>query len=405
MKKIVWISPHLPYSKVKHAGGKTQYYYLNRLIELNKYNVRLISFYWPKELQEFDLDGSIQSNLICYFDSGVKKILRNLLDLSYMYNPFNRYGNSTSLFLKINILHCLKRYKKEGYIPNLIILQWTQVVLFARDIKRIFPDSKIIAIEEDVLFLSYKRRIQFDKNWMFRFLSRIRYKNVLKAEKNALRISDYIIVNNQKDEKLLNDVGVKKNIKLWSAYYENFQDVERDKIPNNDIVFYGAMNRPENYNTALWIINKVKPLVKNKDIRFVMLGGNPPQQLIDLASENVIITGFVENIAPYFEHSLCIIAPLILGAGVKVKILEALSAGIPVLTNDIGIEGIPAENGVDYYHCTTPEEYANKIKYLYNNKDKCSLLSENGRKVIKDNFNYEKTFWDFIDWINKLLNI
>ena len=81
-------------------------------------------------------------------------------------------------------------------------------------------------------------------------------------------------------------------------------------------------------------------------------------------------------------------APLILGAGIKVKILEAMYSGIPVLTNDIGIEGIEAEDKKDYYHCVTAEEYEKVIRTIYSTES-----SVNGKEKIVKEFNLD-TFFD-----------
>ena len=71
------------------------------------------------------------------------------------------------------------------------------------------------------------------------------------------------------------------------------------------------------------------------------------------------------------------------------KILEAMSSGIPVITNDIGIEGIPAVDGKHYYHCTTPQEYANMIRKIYNNELDVVCLEENAKKLLRKHFSKE----------------
>ena len=85
---------------------------------------------------------------------------------------------------------------------------------------------------------------------------------------------------------------------------------------------------------------------------------------------------------------MCFVAPLNLGAGIKVKVIEAMYTGITVLTNKIGIEGINAEAGVDYYHCENAEEYAETIRKIYNDE----LPMINGKKVIEKDFSLEKSF-------------
>jgi len=123
----------------------------------------------------------------------------------------------------------------------------------------------------------------------------------------------------------------------------------------------GAMGRIENGLTAIWYIEKVMPELSDTNVRFIIAGSHPSEKLRSYANERVVVTGFVDSIDEYFEKSLYFVAPLVLGAGIKVKVLEALSSGIPVLTNEIGIEGIPAQNKKHYLFCKQPEDYAEAI--------------------------------------------
>jgi len=90
------------------------------------------------------------------------------------------------------------------------------------------------------------------------------------------------------------------------------------------------------------------------------------------------------------------------GTGIKVKVIEALSAGIPVLTNDIGIEGIPAENGINYFHCSEPEDYEQIVRLLLADEiDKKKLLQEQ-RMLITNYFNLEESVEDYIQMIENI---
>ena len=131
------------------------------------------------------------------------------------------------------------------------------------------------------------------------------------------------------------------------------------------------------------------------NIRFIVLGSKPSDELKNIKSDKVIITGFVDNIEPYFESAMCLVAPLVLGAGIKVKILESLSSGIPVLTNDIGIEGIQAVHEREYFHCTEPSEYEKYIRALYNKEIDEEKLEENSRQFMKKNFDIKKSLNDY----------
>ncbi len=148
------------------------------------------------------------------------------------------------------------------------------------------------------------------------------------------------------------------------------------------------MSRPENYKSALWFIEKVLPMLP-ATFNFIIIGNSPAKELTNLNNPRVKITGFVHDIRPYFETALCFAAPIVMGAGIKIKILEAMSAGLSVLTNEIGIEGISAEKDKDFIYCTTPKDYAEQIEKLYADVQNNLDIGENARKFIHNNFNYD----------------
>lgn len=171
-------------------------------------------------------------------------------------------------------------------------------------------------------------------------------------------------------------------------YFKNMTLVPRNSN-YKDILFFGAMARPENSLSAIWFIENVLPRLTDLDIRFVILGSNPPGELKKYQSDRVYITGFVDSITPYFSQSMCLVAPLVLGAGIKIKVLEALSSGIPVLTNEIGIEGIPAKNEQEYFQCTKPEEYEAMIRCIYNKKFDEKYIENKAKEFIRENFSVD----------------
>jgi glycosyltransferase involved in cell wall biosynthesis len=137
----------------------------------------------------------------------------------------------------------------------------------------------------------------------------------------------------------------------------------------------------------------------DENYRFIIVGNRPDKQLLKYASNRVIITGFVEDICPYFENALCLVAPLVTGAGIKIKVLEAMSSGLTVLTNKIGIEGIPAKNKNDFLLCETEQEYVFWISELAQNQQLNMTIGNNGKEFIKNNYNYKQ---DMIEFVRKV---
>lgn len=397
MKKILWVSHYVPYDNVPHAGGQIHNYYLKKLQAQNTYDIRLVSFFKKDELQKIDLDRyEIKNKLIC-----LKKDFWGITRRLSKYNPFNSYANFTSFFVKYSVLRALKEYKEEGFLPDIIILQWTQIVLFLPEIKLLFPKSKIISIEEDVSFQKYERKRNAAQGTIQERKWQRRYEKLKSIEVDSLTKSDLVIVNNEKDAKLLLQNKELEHIWCWCPYFQTMIDAERLK-PNKDILFYGAMNREENWKSAIWFIENVFRNILDEEVRFVIVGNRPPQELKKYESDRIKVLGFVEDVTPIFQKSLCLVAPLVMGAGVKIKVIEGLSAGIPVLTNKIGIEGIPAENEKEYFHCETPNNYLEAINRLIDNRKLQTIISKNAKDFILQKYDYEKSAMAFIGKIEEL---
>ena len=393
--KVLYVSAATPYNKVGHAGGQTLNYYINRMSEENSVEVSLVSYCTEEIAREVTAE---KKNIRFYpviRQKGLKNIIGNALSILSKFYPLHKYGNIMTSYAASLLHNKLRELKKNGYKPDVIIMEWTQIVLQVNEIKRIFPESAIIASEHDVTFLGSQRKVDSEKNYLKKQYLKIQEKNMFKREMDALNKCDMVFTHNQKDRELLAKAGLpesKRNSLV--AYYH--QSKENRNKKNSDILFYGNMKRKENYQATLWFIDEVMPKLEDLPVRFVVIGGNPPEELKKKANEKIIVTGFVDEIDPYFSEAMCFVAPLFLGAGIKVKVLEALYTCIPVLTNQIGIEGINAENGKDYYHCDTPEDYTDIIHKLY-----ADILpsNTNGKHFIEENFSLELSFENYLDKI------
>ena len=91
------------------------------------------------------------------------------------------------------------------------------------------------------------------------------------------------------------------------------------------------------------------------------------------------------------------IAPLVMGAGIKVKVLEALSAGVPLLTNERGMEGINAENEKEYFHCNTAKDYIRVLDTFFDSEDKLTAMSIAEKEFVKNNFDKKISYERYRD--------
>ena len=369
-------------------GDQTFNYCLNGFKRSADFNIRLVcggDIWKKKEIEDEQKD--IVPHVI-YTEPTLKSKIKKISNIESSYNPWNKNANLISNYCANEIINTLVNWKVEGFLPDCIILEWTNTVVLASRIHKIFPDAKLIASEHDVTFVGYKRKAKYFKG-IKKILWKHKYLYEKKTELNALRECDLILPHNAENKEVLIKCGVNEEKIQWLVpYYSNMSGCAR-KSNNRDILFFGAMSRPENYLSAIWFIENVMPLLNDLDVRFVIVGSKPPEELKRFKSDRIVITGFVNDTLPYFESSMCLVAPLVLGAGIKVKILEAMSSGIPVLTNDIGIEGIPAENGSTYFHCNDAETYNKIIRQLYSGEIDTETVSIKSREFMKQLFDVE----------------
>ena len=397
MKKMLLISAYVPYATVPHAGGKTHFYYLKQFSK--EFDIKLITFSSLNESKKAapDLDKlNIDYTII------ERKYTRRekILNVESTFNPFNRNCRMVSNTDQLDILDEVKKCKKSGYYPDVVLLEWTQMLLACHQIKKYFPKAKVIVSEHDVSFLAYERKY-LQAAGIQRAVNHIDYKSILRKEKKYLRQSDLILVHNDKDRALLEQNDIDKNkIQTIVPFFSMLKSNPNRKISKN-LLFFGDMSRKENYLSAIWFIENV--LNKLDGFTFTILGNKPNNELKKYVSDKVIVTGFVDDIQPYFDEALCFVSPLIRGGGIKVKVLEAFTAGLPVLTNSVGIEGIPAVNNKDYIHCETADEYYQSICSLSNDLSLVEYIGKNGSAMIDGCFNREQSSKNVIARLNKML--
>lgn len=400
---ILVLSSTIPISNVRHAGGKTFYYYMNKLNSQKDVTLRIHSLATTSEIKQInDSSGNIKYDYSLTSGKTVVNFKRVIVDMfgCAFKHRVSSNGKPLSYYKQLLHLKACKKYKSEGFYPDVIILEWTNSVLLAFEIKKIFPEAHLVASEHDVSFLGAERRYLHstsnDRKKLYK-----QYLGLKKEELEALGVCDVVMPHNFKDKDLLVKNGIdEKKIHILTPYYHNMANINHN-AENCDVLFWGAMNRSENSEAAIWFIKNVMPLIKDTRVRFVVAGNNPPQVLRDYSSDNVLITGFVEDETKLFSSSMCFVAPLINGAGIKVKVLEAFSSGIPVLTNDVGIEGIPAKDGKEYFHCVTPQEYADVIIKIADKAINIQELGKNQHQMIHDAFDLDQSFDRYLTMLKR----
>lgn len=396
--KLLYVALCVPYKKAYNAGAQTLNYYINELSNRTNNRIDVVSFCSQADYDEIKrMETRIHYHLIVE-RTGIKNKLVKIKNFNSRHNPFYKYCNLIYIDYVDRLLYNLKRLRDKGYQPDIVFLEWTQIVFLVDKIRDIFPQSRIIASEPDVSFLNIERRFRRAPNPLVKLSNFIRYKNCKAKELAALKKCDYIFTQCDKDVRLMveNDNTLEKKVSIETPYYHQTK-IEYNR-QNNDIIFFGAMDREENKDAVKWFVYNVMPLISDLPCRFVVIGKGIDEELKKIESDKIIMKGFVESIDDCFSKAMCFVCPLQLGAGIKVKTLEALYSEIPVVSNYIGIEGINPQDGKDYIHAETPIEFAKAIRKIYGDEKK----QINGKEFVMNKFSLERSLELYINIISNL---
>ncbi|HZZ18692.1 MAG TPA: glycosyltransferase [Opitutaceae bacterium] len=124
--------------------------------------------------------------------------------------------------------------------------------------------------------------------------------------------------------------------------YHTIRKIRGPHISRGMILFWGQMSRTENEDAVVWFVQEILPSIRlaRPHARLVIAGANPGQSVMRLACDHVEVTGFVPDPIPIFQAAEIAVAPLRLGAGIKIKVAEYVAAGVPTVVTSIGAEGI-----------------------------------------------------------------
>lgn len=158
-----------------------------------------------------------------------------------------------------------------------------------------------------------------------------------------------------------------------------------------DILFIGGYEHPPNVDAVIYFAEKIWPRLKLQlpGIKFHVLGSKPPPEIMNLASEDIIIAGYVEKLDHYFDNCRLSVAPLRYGAGIKGKIGTSLSYGVPCVATFVAAEGMCLENGVNILLADDPDAFAEATIRLYQDETLWNQLSSGGLEFVSRHYSLE----------------
>lgn len=268
--------------------------------------------------------------------------------------------------------------------PDHIYCQLLRTAEYAIDI----PIEKTLDYQ-DVFSKGVERRIP-TANFLMKILFRIEYRRLLKYEAWLFDKFKNKTIISKPDRDLIPHEKRHEIEIISNGVDQEYFKPEKIEI-TSELVFTGNMGYPPNINCAEFLAKKVLPIIHERypDTRLTIAGASPHNRVKSLATDKVIVTGWVEDIRPNYNGAKIFLAPMQLGTGLQNKLLEAMSMQLPCITSTLCNSALMAKDGIDILIGDTAEEVAAQTIKLLDDNNLARKIAINGSNFIHDNYTWE----------------
>ena len=300
-------------------------------------------------------------------------------------NPFeSRFSEETVTELRNEIyLHS----------PDLIVLSHIDLTVYLSAIKEKFFGEIILDLDESITSTS-PTILKLMKHPGQKVVFKAFCNRVELIEKEVLSVVDQIWVSSELErKKLLAHYGVLNQKFSIISVMPNCISVEaytstEIHLRNKDtIIFPASFAYEPNLDASRFLISELMPILPEKKLKFV--GSHLPTWMIESQTENISCEGPVKDIAPFLQAANVLVVPLRGGGGTRLKVIEALAAGLPIVSTGFGVEGLDLIPMKDYLHAESAIEFATQIHKITSNNELAIDLSERGKATAKNRFSIE----------------
>lgn len=235
---------------------------------------------------------------------------------------------------------------------------------------------------------------------ILKFFSLVEYYYLKKFEGKIFNIFEGVLTVSEEDKKRLETLNNLKSHNIFSLPISidiNYYKYSSPNYSSNKILHLGTLRWFPNKQGLVWFLKDVWPFInkERKDLSLLVVGDSFG---FKTRERNVFIKGFVDNIEEVWREVKCLVVPLKIGGGVRVKILEAWARGVPVVSTSIGCEGLKAVNNENILIADTPHEFYKAVLKIFSDDKLCKRLSLNGRKTVENFYDSDKVYKEGIEY-------
>jgi glycosyltransferase involved in cell wall biosynthesis len=390
--KILLITPYVPHRDVGHGTATIVSQYVRHMTSAG-HELGIVSFIHHDREQK--LAAELEQS--CAF---VKTVPYHLSAQDVLWARAKSMATATPLIVPLYASGAM-RAAIRGVLASrrfdLVQIDTTQMGQY-RDL--VPAGTKTVLLEIDVIMKPLRRRWEHATGWLRRAHYHREWQNMCRYETALCRTFDLVYTVTDDDRRMLLERQAARRASVFrvGADRQLFEIPERRRT-GSIVLFVGAFMHPPNVDGVLWFHREVLPRItaRRPDMTLRLVGGGPPESITALAADPVVelcggVTGpkagtgaAKSDVGTHLTAADVCIVPLRLGGGIKMKLIEMLAAGCPVVTTSVGAEGIDIHSGEHALVADTPEAFASAVLRLLDDPELRMRMGRSGRALAARN--------------------
>jgi glycosyltransferase involved in cell wall biosynthesis len=384
--KILFLTNKLPHAEV--AGGHRIVYQRIRYLSEQGHRVGLLTFIQNEKKEELD---SLRPLLVGLHTLPHPE--RNIFVRAFHdYLSWSRPAAFWKFYSK-EMMRAVGEVAEQGKY-DLIIAEFSEMGQFLYKNPYLSAVRKIISCHRCVT-ASYEKYAELGEVRLKLHLKSIpQLRGLQKYEFNMYRSADRIFVLTPEDRFTMQYYAQDLIVTVVPSGIDVKYLQAHPPVPKEPIVLLtGFMDDPANEDSVEWFYHHVWPQLRERhpEVKFYIVGAGPSPKILRLTRKDnrIIVTGAVKDLRPYRNRARVFVSPVRLGSGMRLKVLEAMAAGLPVVSTSLGMAGIDAQTGVNCLVADTPELFTRSVEWLLTDRNLSARMARNARELVERRYTLE----------------
>lgn len=385
--RIAWLTPELPYWPGGSGGSTRQFHLIRRLVELG-HAVDVVSPVHPD--QQPGRGSLVAAGATLYgVDRSGSRIEEVLRAVAARPSLAPRVLTMPVQAWQVEVFWTRMRAAADAALaqrPDVILVEHDWAARWAEDLPAGIP---LVNGLENLSWDYYARRAGAAAGWNGRLLS-AEAERFRRFDRRTLERFDLLLAMSEDDQRELRSVSERP-----SAIVPNGVDVDAlraSPLPGTPtVLFTGTFGYAPNAEALRWLLSEIWPQVvaRRPDARLLVVGKGVPDEIAALASPSVELAGWVPEMQPWFDRAQVVIVPMRSGGGTRLKVLDGLASGRPLVSTTMGVMGVDVRGDEQVLLADGAEPFAEAVVRVLDDPALAARLGAAGRQIAEQVYDWQ----------------